>query len=96
MKKRVSIALLLLKNPELVLLDEPFSALDPKGVEEIGALITSLDATVVMSSHQVEAASKLCTRALLLEGGVVRWEGEAKSAWKAWRLAQNTQERGSS
>ena len=95
MKKRVSIALLLLKNPELVLLDEPFSALDPKGVEEIGTLLTSLDATVVMSSHQVETASTLCTRALLLEDGVIRWEGEASSAWKAWRLAQRNPDRGS-
>ena len=77
MTKRVSIAMLLLKKPELILLDEPFSALDPKGVEEIGALLASLKATIVMSSHQVEAASSLCTRAILLEDGLLRWEGEA-------------------
>lgn len=88
MKKRASIALLLLKKPELVLLDEPFSALDPKGVEQISSLFVSLGATIVIASHQVESAAQICTRAMLLEDGVRRWEGSADNAWKAWRAAQ--------
>ena len=88
MKKRASIAIMLLKKPELILLDEPFTALDPKGVEELAALFLSLEATVVIASHQVESASKMCTRAMLLENGLIRWKGEAQNAWKAWRTAQ--------
>lgn len=88
MKKRASIALLLLKRPELILLDEPFSALDPKGVEQLSNLFVSMGATIVIASHQVESAAKICTRAMLLEDGVQRWEGNADDAWKAWRAAQ--------
>lgn len=88
MRKRASIALLLLKKPELILLDEPFSALDPKGVEQLSSLFISMGATIVIASHQVESAAKICTRAMLLEDGVRRWEGEADQAWKAWRAAQ--------
>ena len=88
MKKRASIALLLLKKPELILLDEPFSALDPKGVEQLSELFLSLGATIVIASHQVESAASICTRAMLLEDGVRRWEGDASDAWKAWRAAQ--------
>ena len=88
MKKRASIALLLLKKPDLILLDEPFSALDPKGVEQLSSLFVSMGVTIVIASHQVESAAKICTRAMLLEDGVRRWEGDADQAWKAWRAAQ--------
>lgn len=88
MKKRASIAIMLLKKPEIVLLDEPFTALDPKGVEELANLFLTLQATIVIASHQVESASKMCTRAMLLENGLIRWKGEADKAWKAWRTAQ--------
>ena len=88
MKKRASIALMLLKKPKLILLDEPFTALDPKGVEELANLFLSLNASIVLASHQVESASKMCTRAMLLENGLIRWQGESSKAWKAWRTAQ--------
>jgi len=88
MKKRASIALLLLKKPELILLDEPFSALDPKGVEELSALFIQLGTTLVIASHQVESAAHICNRSILLENGLIRWSGDAKNAWKAWRTAQ--------
>jgi len=90
MKKRASIALLLLKKPELILLDEPFSALDPKGVEELSELFLQLGSTIVIASHQVESAAHICTRAILLENGLIRWKGEANNAWKAWRTAQRS------
>ena len=88
MRKRVSIASLKLKRPELVLLDEPFSALDPTGMDELSELIIDLNATIVIASHQVERAAALCQRALLLEDGLVRWSGVADKAWKAWRMSQ--------
>lgn len=88
MRRRVSLAALLLTEPELILLDEPFSALDPAGVSQVADLIRSLPGTVVVTSHQVERAASLCQRAVLLEGGQVRWQGRAEQAWAAWRASQ--------
>ena len=88
MRKRAALAVLQLKDPGLVLLDEPFSALDPNGMDDLSALIQEMKATVVIASHQVERAAALCTRAVLLEGGQARWQGEASRAWAAWAAAQ--------
>ena len=88
MRKRASVALLRLKDPDLILLDEPFSALDPNGIDEIAGLLMELSATQVLVSHQVERAAHLCDRCILLESGLIRWEGPATKAWDAWRKAQ--------
>lgn len=88
MRKRASVALLRLKDPELILLDEPFSALDPSGIDEISSLLRQLPATQILVSHQVERAAQLCDRCILLEGGLIRWEGPATKAWDAWRKSQ--------
>ena len=85
MRKRASIAVTLLKKPELLLFDEPFAALDPRGVEDICTLISSLDATVIIASHQVQRAGELCDRALLLEQGQIRWQGDASQGWTAYQ-----------
>jgi heme exporter protein A len=88
MRKRASLALLLLQEPELILLDEPFSALDPTGVDEISQILSQMDAAMILVSHQVERAAKLCHRAILLENGLIRWQGSSDMAWKAWRASQ--------
>ncbi len=88
MRKRASVALLRLKDPDLILLDEPFSALDPTGIDEIAALLNELPATQILVSHQVERAAQLCDRCVLLESGLIRWQGSANKAWDAWRKAQ--------
>lgn len=88
MRKRASVALLRLKDPELILLDEPFSALDPSGIDDISTLLMELSATQVLVSHQVERAAHLCDRCILLESGLIRWEGPATKAWDAWRKSQ--------
>ncbi|MFT5680102.1 MAG: heme exporter protein A [Myxococcota bacterium] len=88
MRRRTALAALMLGEPELILLDEPFSALDPAGVSQVADLIRSLPGTVVVTSHQVERAATLCDRAVLLQDGLMRWEGAATSAWSAWRASQ--------
>ena len=84
MRKRLSFALMLHKQADLVLLDEPFAMLDPAGMDQAAALIRDLPGTVVVASHQVRRASALCDRALLLEEGLPRWLGPASEAWEAW------------
>ncbi len=72
MKKRLAIARLLLKQPKLALLDEPFGELDPSGLAEMEEHIRSLSrsgTTVVLATHQVEHGRSLCTQHLHLAGG---------------------------
>ncbi|MGC6508601.1 MAG: heme ABC exporter ATP-binding protein CcmA [Myxococcota bacterium] len=88
MRKRASLALVLLKNPELILLDEPFSALDPEGVEALARFVRESTASIILTSHQIERAAALCDRAIMLENGLIRWRGNATDAWKAWQQSQ--------
>ncbi|MEC7947640.1 MAG: ABC transporter ATP-binding protein [Myxococcota bacterium] len=84
MRKRLQVATLLLQRPQLVLLDEPFAALDPAGVDDVSALLRGIGATLVVTSHRIAAAAALCDRALLLEDGLPRWTGAASDAVRAW------------
>lgn len=90
MRKRLQIAAVLLKRPDLVLLDEPFAALDPTGMDQMAALIRGLPGAVIIASHQVERASALCDRGLLLDKGLPRWQGPARDAWAAWKAVHET------
>ena len=85
MRKRLALAGLLLQEPDLVLLDEPFAQLDPSGMDQIEGFIRELPGTVIVASHQVERAGRLCDRALLLHEGLPRWMGPAGEAWQAWQ-----------
>lgn len=85
MRKRLQVAALLVQKPDLILLDEPFTALDPAGVDSLARLIAGLPGAVVMASHRIHTAAPLCSRALLLDGGLPRWSGPASDAMAAWR-----------
>ena len=85
MRKRLQLAALLVKGPALTLLDEPFAALDPTGCAAVEGLIAGLPGAVMVASHQVVRAARLCDRALLMDQGAVRWMGPADEAVEAWR-----------
>ena len=72
MKKKLALASALLHKPKLLLLDEPFSSLDPSTaaiVERTLALLSSRGVTVVLSSHSLERVHRLCSEVLLLNSG---------------------------
>ena len=72
MRKRLSIARMLLKEPQLALFDEPFGELDPGGIEQMEGLIRELQergSTVVLATHLIEQGRSLCTQRLHLSGG---------------------------
>ena len=66
MRQRLGIAELLVKNPKLLILDEPTLGLDPDGTNRMLELIVSLrrerGMTVMLSSHQLEQVQRICTR----------------------------------
>src|SRR5436853_1043831 len=72
MLQRVGIAQALLNQPELVILDEPMSGLDPLGRRDVRALILRLrdrGCTVFFSSHVLSDAEALCSRVAILAKG---------------------------
>lgn len=74
MRKRVAIARLLLKAPQLALLDEPFGELDPEGIAEMEALIGELKAkgtSLVLATHLIEQGKRLTDERLHLQAGRV-------------------------
>jgi len=84
MRKRLQLAAMLLQQPDLVLLDEPFAALDPQGCDQVARIISELPGAVVIASHQLRRAAAICGKALLLGEGVPRWRGPAVDVERAW------------
>jgi heme exporter protein A len=83
MRKRLAFARLLMKDPEIVLLDEPYAQLDPRGHTFVDDLLADLRArgrTVVVSTHMVERVAPFCDDAVRLDAGRVTWLGPAADA----------------
>ncbi len=77
-KKRVSIADILVMDPEIIILDEPAAALDPKHVGMIDRIIDELGGrgiTVILSTHDVNKALIWADRVVLLDNGLVIGDG---------------------
>ena len=77
MRKRVMVAQAFLGHPEVVMLDEPLSGLDPVEAERLRSFLLSLrgKTTLVVSSHQLDDIEKLCTHvAFVADGKVERME----------------------
>ena len=78
MRQRLAVAAALLKNPELLILDEPSSGLDPAGQLEMHRLIRELagqNRTIVLSSHDMREVEELCSRVAIIAGGRMLAEG---------------------
>jgi len=79
MKQRLALAAALLTRPEVVILDEPTSGMDPAGILEIRALIRELadkdGVTVILASHQLDEVQRVCDRVAFLDRGRLVREG---------------------
>ncbi|GAB4093224.1 P-loop NTPase family protein [Flaviaesturariibacter terrae] len=78
MKQRLGIAMALLPDPSLLLLDEPANGLDPSGIVEIRDLLRHLHReegkTIFVSSHLLAEVEKTCTHIGIIHKGVLRYE----------------------
>jgi ABC-2 type transport system ATP-binding protein len=86
MRQRLGLADVLVKTPEIIILDEPTLGIDPKGVIEFLDLIVKLSReernTVLLSSHQLHQVQKICDRVGLFVSGKLIAEGDIHSLSK--------------
>lgn len=74
-RRLVAIATVLAMQPEILVLDEPTANLDPAGRRELAEVLNGLDHTMLMVSHDLPFALRLCPRSIVLNGGRVVADG---------------------
>lgn len=70
-RRRVALASVLVMNPEILVLDEPSSNLDPASRRELSEILKSLDTTLLMVTHDLPYAYELCERSMILSKGQI-------------------------
>lgn len=73
-RQRVGLAQAMIGNPELLILDEPTTGLDPNQLEDIRALIREMgkDRTVILSTHILQEVKQMCTRVIIIDHGEIK------------------------
>jgi cobalt/nickel transport system ATP-binding protein len=74
-RRRVAVATVLSMRPDVLVLDEPSSNLDPASRRELATIVGGLDLTVLMVTHDLSYALQLCERALVMDDGVIVADG---------------------
>jgi len=74
-RRRVAVATVLAMNPEILVLDEPSSNLDPAGRRELAEILMSLDVTILVVTHDLPYALELCHRAVVMNDGSIVADG---------------------
>jgi len=86
MKQRLSIAVALLNNPSLLILDEPTNGLDPNGIIEMRGFLKKLNVeqkiTIVISSHLLSEVEKLVTHVGIINNGLLKFQGTLEELMK--------------
>ena len=91
-RKRVAVATVLAMEPEILVLDEPSSNLDPASRREFADIVRALNVTLLMVTHDLPYALELCDRSVVLSDGVVVADGPTfdvltdEASMKAHRL----------
>lgn len=77
-RRRVAVATVLAMKPEILVLDEPSSNLDPASRRELAETLEGLDITILMVTHDLPYALQLCERSVVLSGGVIATDGRTQ------------------
>ena len=90
MQQKAQLIAALIHEPDIIIIDEPFSALDPVNTQLVKDLLMELrdqGRTIIMSTHQMNQVEKLCDRLVLIDHGSVLLEGSLKEVQE--RFATN-------
>jgi ABC-2 type transport system ATP-binding protein len=100
MRQRLGIAAALVRDPRLLLLDEPTTGLDPAGMRDMRALVRRLAGegiTVLLSSHLLAEVEELCNRVAIIRSGRIVYEGALddlkRTATTSYRLRTTDNQR---
>ena len=97
-QQKIQFITAILHNPELIILDEPFSGLDPVNTENLKEVILELvrdGKYIIMSSHQMSSIEEFCTEVLIIKRGKTVLKGnlkEIKNSYPANRIDLSTEE----
>jgi energy-coupling factor transporter ATP-binding protein EcfA2 len=87
-KKRISLATVLSMDPEIMVLDEPVSNMDPRGRREFIELIDTLQATKVVITHDLAMAREVCDRVVVMDDGRIVADGRPEVVLSDGRLLE--------
>jgi ABC-2 type transport system ATP-binding protein len=91
MKQRLGLAQALIHNPELIILDEPTTGLDPQGMKEIRDLIIYLskekNKTIFLSSHILREVELIASRMIIISKGTTQVEGTVEELLKSDKVS---------
>ena len=79
-KKKVVIAMSLINDPKILLLDEPFAGIDPIAIEDIKNILTSLSKkgiSILITDHNIRETITLCKKSIIINNGEILAEGSA-------------------
>jgi len=77
-RRRVAVATVLAMKPDILVLDEPSSNLDPASRRELAEILLSLDVTIFMVTHDLPYALEICPRAAILNNGKIVADGSTR------------------
>ena len=77
-RRRVAVATVLAMKPDILVLDEPSSNLDPASRRELAEILLSLDVTIFMVTHDLPYALEICPRAAILNDGKIVADGSTR------------------
>jgi cobalt/nickel transport system ATP-binding protein len=77
-RRRVAIATVLAMRPRLLVLDEPSANLDPRARRELLDVLSAIERTMLLTTHDLPLAAELCERAVILAGGRVVADGDCR------------------
>jgi cobalt/nickel transport system ATP-binding protein len=79
-KKSISIATVLSMEPDILVLDEPTSELDPRGRRNLIDLLRGFDKTIVIATHDLDLVLDLCSRCVIMNKGTIVYDGASRDA----------------